>query len=274
MLNNATKKIPLAAAVAAAVLALQGCATAVSQGITDDGKATEVVFPEVDRAWLKKGTFPNLDDLRTVAPGVSKDQLYALLGRPHFREGIGGVREWDYLFHFRSGGGVTTCQYKVVFDKETLAQSFHWKPAGCADLLARQAAPAPAPAPMRQVRLSADALFAFDRSGPADLLPEGQRQLQSLAQELRGMDVERIEVVGHTDRLGPDSYNQRLSQQRAQTVREVLASHGVPQARIVASGRGEHEPVVQCDQTVRTDLIACLAPNRRVDVNVQAMPRR
>lgn len=57
------------AAGAAALLLLQGCSSYVSRGITDDGKATEVIFPNIDNdAWLKEGTFPNLDNLRAVAP--------------------------------------------------------------------------------------------------------------------------------------------------------------------------------------------------------------
>jgi len=281
-MNMKKTRIAIAVAAGAALLALQGCSSYVSKGITDDGRAEELVFPSVAQsAWLKEGTFPNLDNLRNVASGMTKDQLYDLLGRPHFAEGMAAVREWDYIFNFHSGGGVTTCQYKVIFDKHYLARSFHWKPESCAGLLAVGSAPTvverqsvQAAQPARQLRLSADALFAFDRSDAADLLPAGRDELQALAKELSGMDVERIEVVGHTDRLGAESYNQRLSQQRAQTVRQVLASHGIPASRIVASGRGEREPVVQCDQADRTALIACLAPNRRVDVTVRATPAR
>ncbi len=117
---------------AAALLVLQGCGS-VSKGIDDDGRAAEVVFPDKDRdAWLKEGTFPNPDNLRAVAPGVTKDQLYALLGRPHFNEGLAGVREWDYIFHFRRPeGGVASCQFKVIFDKDYRGRSFHWLPADC-----------------------------------------------------------------------------------------------------------------------------------------------
>lgn len=82
------------------------------------------------------------DPLRAVAPGVTKGPLDALLGRPHFQEGMGGVREWDDLFNFRSGGGVTVCQCKVSFDQAAQAQSFHWLPAGCAGVLAVAAGPA------------------------------------------------------------------------------------------------------------------------------------
>ncbi|WGT65605.1 OmpA family protein [Variovorax paradoxus] len=263
---------------AAAVLVLQGCSSYVSKGITDDGKATELVFPSVENdAWLKEGTFPNLDNLRAVAPGVTKDQLFDLLGRPHFREGVASPREWDYIFHFRkAGGGMTTCQYKVIFDKDFKAQTFHWLPAGCGDVLGARAVPVAerpagaAPGAPRKVTLGADGLFRFDGSSLADLLPEGRRKLDALAGEIKGSvkSVDAIRVTGHTDRLGSSAYNNALSLARANTVRNYLAHSGVPAHNVQAQGKGESEPKVQCAQTRRAELIDCLAPNRRVEIEV------
>jgi len=251
---------------------LSGCSSYVSRGIDDQGRAAEVVFPDIAaNATLAEGTFPNLDNLRAVGAGMSKDQLYDLLGRPHFQEGLFGVREWDYVFNFRNGngGGVATCQYKVIFDKAYLAQSFHWKPEGCAAMLAPGGAPAAAPPARdaRQFRLSADALFAFDK---AELQAEGRREIARVAAALKEARYERIDVVGHTDRLGSQAYNQRLSEQRAQAVRDALVAQGVSADRIAASGCGETQPVVQCSQAARAALVGCLAPNRRVDIAVQA----
>ncbi|MEJ1162404.1 OmpA family protein [Variovorax sp. CCNWLW186] len=267
-----------AALGAAAILVLQGCSSYVSKGITDDGKATEVVFPSVENdAWLKEGTFPNLDNLRAVAPGVTKDQLYDLLGRPHFREGVASPREWDYIFHFRkAGGGVTTCQYKVIFDKDFKAQTFHWLPAGCGDVLASRAVPVAerpagaAPAAPRKVTLGADGLFRFDGSSLADLLPEGRRKLDALAGEIKSSvkSVDAVRVTGHTDRLGSSTYNNALSLARANTVRNYLTQSGVPAQNVQVQGKGESEPKVQCAQTRRAELIDCLAPNRRVEIEV------
>lgn len=263
---------------AAAVLVLQGCSSYVSKGITDDGKATEVVFPSVENdAWLKEGTFPNLDNLRAVAPGVTKDQLFDLLGRPHFREGVASPREWDYIFHFRkAGGGVTTCQYKVIFDKDFKAQTFHWLPAGCGDVLAGRAVPVAerpagaAPAAPRKITLGADGLFRFDGSALADLLPEGRRKLETLAGEIKSSvkSVDAVRVTGHTDRLGSSTYNNALSLARANTIRNYLAQSGVPAQTVRVQGKGESEPKVQCAQTRRAELIDCLAPNRRVEIEV------
>lgn len=263
----------------AALLALQACGTSVvSKGVSDEGAAAEVVFPAPQGAWLKEGTFPNLDNLRRIAPGVTKDQLYDLVGRPHFSEGMGTVREWDYLFHFRTPTGVKTCQYKAIFDKNVVAQSFHWLPTDCADVLKVAAAPAPPPvdrvvarpAPTR-VELSADALFAFDGAAASDLLPKGRQELDALAASLRGSQrVERIDITGHTDRLGSSRYNQQLSLARAATVRDYLVKAGVSAHGIQIRGLGETAPKVACAQVDRNALIACLAPNRRVDISVQS----
>ena len=62
---------------------------------------------------------------------MNKDQIYELIGRPHFQEGLYGVREWDYLFNYRENGEHKTCQYKILFDKDKNAQSFFWLPEGC-----------------------------------------------------------------------------------------------------------------------------------------------
>jgi len=269
--------LALLASMGVAVV-LAGCGTRhVSRDISPQGTAGEVVFPSVDKIVLKEGTFPNVTSLRAVGPGVTKDQLYYLLGRPHFREGYAGVREWDYLFHFRKDGKIITCQYKAIFDENYRAQSFHWAPESCADVLQEPAAPVaaapePAVAPTR-FELSADALFAFGKHGAGDILPKGREELAAIAEKLKnGSDVS-IAVVGHTDRIGSDAANQLLSERRAQTVRGYLAERGVPAASISARGQGESEPVVQCEDQDRSALIACLAPNRRVEISVNAATR-
>jgi len=132
------------------------------------------------------------------------------------------------------------------------------------------AAPAPTPAPAPVVTtLSADSFFAFDKS---DLLPAGQRELDTLATSLRGTDYEVISVTGHTDRLGRQAYNLALSTRRAEAVKAYLATKGIPAAKITARGVNGANPVTNasaCPGTVATPaLIACLQPDRRVEVEV------
>lgn len=244
-----------------------GCTRHVSRDISSDGKAGEVIFPSTERLVLKEGTFPNVDSLRTVGPGVSKDQLYELLGRPHFREGYYGVREWDYLFHFRTPDGIVTCQYKVIFDDNYHGQNFHWAPASCADQLKR--APSTAVAPPQQLRfeVSGDALFAFDRHGSTDILPGGRQEIAEIAAKLKAANAATVQVIGHTDMLGSETYNQGLSQQRALTVRQLLVDGGVSAATVVAIGAGESQPLRTCEtDTSHAVLVACLQPNRRVEI--------
>ena len=81
--------------------------------------------------------------------------------------------------------------------------------------------------------------------------------------------VQKITVSGHTDRIGNTSANQRLSEQRAEAVQRALANEGVPFSLIQSQGFGSQQPIVQCDQQNRNELITCLAPNRRVDIDVQ-----
>jgi OOP family OmpA-OmpF porin len=129
--------------------------------------------------------------------------------------------------------------------------------------------PAPPPPPVRHIELSADALFAFDK---ATLMPRGMEDLDKLVRDLGEVSYDTIVVVGHTDPLGPDAYNQRLSQSRAATVANYLTRHGVHANTVRAEGRGEAElkvtPADCSSARGRTALIACYQPNRRVEVNV------
>ncbi len=262
--NKIARGIPLALCAAVAMAAvIAGCTRHVSRDITPQGQAGEVVFPALDRIVLKEGTFPTKEALRQIGPGVTRDQLYQLIGRPHFREGF-HAREWDYLFHFRNGDQVVTCQYKVIFDDEYRGRNFHWLPAECADQLKDRPVVAKDP---KRFGISGDALFAFGRSGLEDMLPGGRDELLKVAGELKSLDASIVQVVGHTDLIGSDAANLELSRRRAETVRDFLARNGVSADGLSAHGVGEVEPVKQCDDKLaREALIACLQPNRRVEV--------
>jgi outer membrane protein OmpA-like peptidoglycan-associated protein len=123
--------------------------------------------------------------------------------------------------------------------------------------------------------LAAGALFKFDRRGEADMLPAGKAQLDEFAQKLAKVyeRVISVTVVGHADRLGEDGYNAKLSLDRANTVSAYLKSKGVA-VPMSSSGKGESEPVVQCEGTKPTpELTACLQPNRRVEIEVLGIKR-
>lgn len=136
-------------------------------------------------------------------------------------------------------------------------------------------APEPAPAPVmveKQFTLSSDVLFDFNK---ATLKPEASQALDSLysqIEEARPKDGVAT-VIGHTDRIGSDAYNQKLSEQRAQTVANYLVGKGIPAAKINVEGRGKSSPVTgdSCVSKSKRELIVCLAPDRRVDVKVEGV---
>lgn len=117
-------------------------------------------------------------------------------------------------------------------------------------------------------RLSGDALFAF---GSAELSDGGRAQLDAFVARLQAAPggYERIHVIGHSDRLGRAAINQAVSTRRAEAVRDYLVQAGVPAERVGAVGRGSVEPVVECQDERGQALIDCLAPNRRVDIEVE-----
>lgn len=259
-------------------VALGACGN-VSHRVAEDGRsAGDVLWPTPgDTTPMHKGgTYPNLANLRQVRDGLNKAQVADLIGYPHFSEGVWGVREWNYLFNFRHPGSseVTVCQYKVLFDDDRIARSFFWKPESCADVL-DEAKPAPPPAavghPTKEVvTLSADALFPFAKGDVEDIMPAGRAEVAALAARLRRSETEvlAIHVIGYTDSIGTTTYNQDLSEHRAQAVRALLIEAGVPAANVTAEGLGESDPVKDCGDAPRAEQIACLAPNRRVEVRV------
>ncbi|WP_052408825.1 OmpA family protein [Paraburkholderia acidipaludis] len=136
-------------------------------------------------------------------------------------------------------------------------------------VVARGAAEPPTPpAPVAQVlRLSADALFAFDRGSLADILPGGRAEIRDVAAKLSATRFGHIEVRGYTDRLGSSAYNLELSQRRADAVKALLVQQGIPAGRIDARGLGAQDPITHCsDNQSRDSLISCLQPDRRVEI--------
>jgi len=137
-------------------------------------------------------------------------------------------------------------------------------------------APAPAPAPEVQTKhftLKSDVLFNFNK---ATLKPEGQQALDQLYTQLSNLDPKdgSVVVLGFTDRIGSDQYNQKLSDKRAQSVVDYLISKGIPANKISPRGMGESNPVTgsTCDNVApKAKLIDCLAPDRRVEIEVKGI---
>jgi OOP family OmpA-OmpF porin len=133
---------------------------------------------------------------------------------------------------------------------------------------APMAAPAPAPAPKpkpapkpvaEKVTFAADVLFDFDKS---TIKPEAKSRLDSLASKISNINLEVVIAIGHTDSVGTDEYNQKLSVRRAEAVKAYLTSQGIETNRVYTEGKGEKQPVAS--NKTRDGR----AKNRRTEVEV------
>lgn len=153
-----------------------------------------------------------------------------------------------------------------------------------------EAPPQPEPQPEPQykeevVNLSSNFLFGFDKD---TLRTEAVQTLDNLVQRLSDTRVESIRVEGNTDFMGTEQYNQALSERRANVVANYLTSHGVPAGKVSAVGLGESQARMteSCQAEVaklgkkvskakkRSALIACIEPDRRVDVRIRSLITR
>ena len=136
------------------------------------------------------------------------------------------------------------------------------KPAAAPTAAAPAAAAPTAPAPVvaaQKVTYAADAFFDFDKSV---LKAEGKAKLDDLVSKVKGINLEVIIAVGHTDSVGSDAYNQKLSVRRSEAVKAYLVSKGIEKNRVYTEGKGEKQPVAD-NKTAEGR-----AKNRRVEIEV------
>ncbi|AIK17137.1 OmpA family protein [Glaesserella parasuis] len=221
--------------------------------VSDEGTTEKPVFPKIPESKFNHdgsqfGSWPNWENVRQIEKGMNKDQLYNLIGRPHFSEGLYEVREWDYAFNYREKGVHKICQFKILFDKNMNAQSFFWYPNGCNG--------------NSSFNLVGDFLFDFDKD---ILTTKGREVVDNVAEQLKSSGAEKVKLVGYADRLGSEEYNLDLSQRRANMVKARLVEQGI-KVPIEAVGYGKANQVKACDGESGQALRDCLRPNRRVEI--------
>ncbi|MFM2275335.1 MAG: hypothetical protein RL211_1207 [Pseudomonadota bacterium] len=134
-----------------------------------------------------------------------------------------------------------------------------------APVAAPKPAPAPAPTPAPQPPAATKVTYAADAffdSGKSVLKPEGKAKLDDLTTKVKGINLEVIIAVGHTDSDGSDTSNQKLSVARSEAVKAYLVSKGIEKNRVYTEGKGEKQPVA--DNKTKEGK----AKNRRVEIEV------
>ena len=121
----------------------------------------------------------------------------------------------------------------------------------------------PAPSSVRQsIVIQADALFDFDKSV---VRPDGKKSIDEALAKLHGVDLEMVIATGHTDSIGTEAYNQKLSERRAAAVKDYLVSKGIPASKVTTIGKGETQPVATNKTTEGRQ------KNRRVDIEFKGV---
>ena len=182
-----------------------------------------------------------------------------------------------------AAGGATTTPLPAETDSSKAAAGSNGAAAAGADKGAGQGSAKDAPAGngkqpaagkdgamTEKVTLQGDALFQFGKADEKGMLAGGKQKLDEVADKIMAMDkaaLGGVVVVGHADRLGSPTGNMKISEKRAATVMKYLARRGVDAAMMQSIGKGDAEPVMECPGAQPNKaLIACLSPNRRVEV--------
>lgn len=126
--------------VKTATLFMAASVTACMTGHSQSSSAKPVVFPTPKYSWVPEGAYVNMENLRKVDLGLGKQQVCALIGKPHFEEGFFNVTEWNYIFKLeRSKNNWLTCQFQLRFNDEMRVSQLSWKREDCKNIVERTA---------------------------------------------------------------------------------------------------------------------------------------
>lgn len=126
------KSFLISSLVATGILLMVVSTTACVSGHNQSKQYKEVVFPAPTHSWIPEGAYVNREDLRRVNLGMSKKQVYGLIGKPHFEEGLFNVTEWNYIFKLeKTKAKPMICQFQLGFGEDMRVDRLTWKHEAC-----------------------------------------------------------------------------------------------------------------------------------------------
>ena len=210
-----------------------------------------------------------------IRMGDSEKDINSLLGMPYSVEHLDSGIVWDYNVSIpTSAESFMGCQYRLGFNTDGLLQSADWRKSVC-DLMYRQYIGGGANENEQRLEvfsLMSDVLFSFNKYQLSDL---GLVSLDKFIDQL----LERyhnpvVTITGHTDRLGSKEANLNISKLRAREVGSRFLAKGLAKQNVLIKGIGDSSPIVVCaDEQKDGALISCLAPNRRVEIEIYETPQ-
>jgi outer membrane protein OmpA-like peptidoglycan-associated protein len=231
----------------------------------------EAKFSELGSEFIRKGRFIPAKNISQIVDGKSQTEVQELLGEPDAIRGS-NKQWWFYNINLPldNFGGSLVCQYRVSFTEGYVISGTAWRRPPCQNLYTSILTKEMSKPESQEVILSGEVLFSYDS---AELTRPGKQELDKVAAKFFSqLQRIRVTVLGHTDRIGSETYNLALSQRRADSVEAYLSSLKYAPSNIIAGGRGSREPLVSCEGTIVTpELKDCLAPNRRVQLIIEGL---